>query len=444
MWRRLLSIGLIPLPAVLLVAAGCAKKQPPQETTEVVVARPLLRDYVEYAVYTGRTEAVETQNVMARVSGPILRVNFVEGAFVHKGDVLYEIDPATYNADYASALAKVETANQNYISAKQTYDTDVATKGVTPPEKLAKDLAEMNAAYAAINSAQADADRLKLNVDYCTVRADIDGVISRTLVTPGNIIQAGGNGTGGTLLTTIVTVDPVYAYFDVDETTMLRVQALIDQKKFVTDEMRKLDPWYRGVSTVGLGLGSRLSPLAVASAVLDPERSFAVVPLRLRRTSDKDFVDDNGKALFPGYVDFVDNKVNEGTGTRRVRGLFANNPKPGTTNRPLTPGLFVRVQVPITPPKSVLMVADRAIVTDQAKKVLYVVDEQDKVVYRNVEPGGLQGDLRVIEKGLQPGDRVIIEGQQFVRAGMTVQPRLIDMPLHLESAPVVIHAKAGE
>ena len=193
----------------------------------------------------------------------------------------------------------------------------------------------------------------------------------------GNLVQAGDQ-TGGTLLTTIVSVDPMYAYFDVDEHTVLRVRQLIREGKAESARDGELPVW--------LGLAN--------------EEGFP----------------------HQGTINFVDNQVNPKTGTLRVRGVFPNK------DEALSPGYFARVRVPIGRPHKALLVTDRALDTDQGQKVVYVVDEDNEVVSRPVRLGALHDGLREITDGLKPGERVIVNGLQQVRPGITVEPKLVDMP----------------
>ncbi len=193
----------------------------------------------------------------------------------------------------------------------------------------------------------------------------------------GNLIQSGDQG-GGTLLTTIVSVDPMYAYFDVDEHTVLRVRQLIREGK--ADSPRD------GGYPVSLGLAN--------------EEGFP----------------------HQGTINFVDNQVNPKTGTIRLRGVFPNK------DQVLSPGLFARVRMPIGRPHQALLVSERALDTDQGQKILYVVNDKNEVASRPVRLGALHDGLREIADGLKPGERVIVDGLQHVRPGVTVEPKLVDMP----------------
>ena len=220
-------------------------------------------------------------------------------------------------------------------------------------------------------------ERAQLDLGFTKVTAPVSGRVSRYYVTVGNLVQA-GDLTGGTLLTTIVSVDPMYAYFDVDEHTVLRVKQLIREGKAKTPDDVEIPVWLGLANEDGL-----------------PHR---------------------------GTINFIDNQVNPRTGTLRVRGVFPNK------DEALSPGYFARVRVPIGVPHKALLVTERALDTDQGQKVVYVVDERHRVASRPVRLGALHDGLREITDGLKPGERVIVNGLQQVRPGMTVEPNLVDMP----------------
>ena len=248
-------------------------------------------------------------------------------------------------------------------SAARSTTRSPATEAKRPPPQL--------------GSSKAAVERAQLDLDFTKVTAPVSGRISRYYVTVGNLVQA-GDLTGGTLLTTIVSVDPMYAYFDVDEHTVLRVKQLIREGKAKTPDDAEIPVW-----------------LGLANEDGYPHR---------------------------GTINFVDNQVNPKTGTLRVRGVFPNK------DEALSPGYFARVRVPIGVPHKALLVTERALDTDQGQKVVYVVDKDNRVASRPVRLGALHDGLREITDGLKPGERVIVNGLQQVRPGMTVEPNLVDMP----------------
>ncbi len=372
----------ILLPGLCLVLAGCvrAPSGPSEEAPQpVTVSRPIERDVTDYADFTGRTAAVDSVEVRARIWGYLDKVNFKEGALVKKGDVLFEIDPRTYQAtltqaegNLASMQARLSRQNADLARAEKL----VAQRVVNWEEydKIAGDRGETAASLAALRGAVQQA---KLDLEYTRVLAPISGRISRYVVTPGNLIQSGQNG-GGTLLTTLVSVDPMYAYFDVDEHTVLRVRQLVREGKADSPREVALPVW-----------------LGLANEVGFPHQ---------------------------GTINFVDNQVTPATGTMRLRGVFPNQ------TQVLAPGFFARIRIPIGRPHKALLVSDRALDTDQGQKVLYVVNDKNEVVSRTVRLGALHDGLREITAGLEPGEQVLVNGLQQVRPGVTVEPQLVDMP----------------
>jgi RND family efflux transporter MFP subunit len=317
--------------------------------------------------------------VRAHVWGYLDKVRFKEGALVKKGDVLCELDPRPYQALLNQAKAKVvqDEAQLAFDEAEyQRYSKLAPVNGVSQTE-LDKVIAARNVDIANIAADKALVASRQLDLEYTKVIAPVSGRVSRYVVTVGNLIQSGDQN-GGTLLTTIVSVDPMYAYFDVDEHTALRVRKLVREGK--SDSPRD------GGYPVSLGLANEEG---------HPHR---------------------------GTVNFVDNQVNPRTGTIRLRGVFPNK------EQALLPGLFARVRVPIGRPHKALLANDRALDTDQGQKVVYVVDKDNQVVSRPVRLRALHDGLREITDGLTPGERVIVNGLQQVRLGSIVEPKLVDMP----------------
>jgi RND family efflux transporter MFP subunit len=360
--------------------AGCGQAPPPEgppPPPAVTVSAALEREVPDFSDFTGRTAAVETVKVRARVWGYLRKINFTEGAEVKQDDVLLEIDPRTYQTAVDQAKARVNLAEAQLAQAENEANRSATLRGkggAVSQEDYERALTARSTASATVESARADLKRAQLDLDFTKVRAPISGVVSRALVTTGNLIESGE--TGGTVLTTIVSQDPVYAYFDVDDLTFTKVKHLL-----------------RHVS------GSPTRPR---------------VQLGLA-----------GEHGYPhsGDVDFVDNQVDPGTGTLRMRGVFDNS------DGLLTPGLFVRVRVLLGAPRKAVLVADRAVDTDQGQKVVYVVNAKNVVEKRAVQLGRLYDGLRKIDEGVAAGERVVVDGLQRVRDGLTVEPKVVEMPV---------------
>lgn len=380
--RRLL------LPMLLILAAsldGCLHSETTSDASHAVVvsvSQPIERSVVEYAQFTGRTEAVNSVAIMSRVTGFLWKTPFKEGSAVKAGQVLCEIDPRTYQAEYdaahgqaEAAKAKLRLAQTENARAKELYQINPQAISL---KQLDQHQAEEEAAAADVVAAVSEMEVEKLHLDFCKIYSPIDGRVSRYDVTVGNLVTQ-----NVTQLTTVVSQDPVYVYFPIDEQTMLTA-------------LRNL---YKG----------ELPPLT--------SRKVAV-GMALQ--------DETG---FPhhGIVDFANNQVDSSTGTLTLRAEF-DNPANEHGLRMLMPGMFVRVRLPLSLPAPSLLVAERAIGTDQAQKYLYVVGDDDTVQYRRVTLGQPQDDaLRVIKQGLHFGDRVVVSGLQLVRPGMKVRTESVPM-----------------
>jgi RND family efflux transporter MFP subunit len=378
------------LIGLALGLAGCVRVPsvaPEAAPTPVTVSRPVERDVTDDADFTGRTAAVDSVEMRARVWGYLDKVNFKEGALVKKDDVLFEIDPRIYRADLDRAEGTVGQYEARVYRLERDYHRvkNLLARGAVGQEEYDRYEADYREAVANLHVAKANRDLAALNLAYTRVAAPVSGRVSRYVVTVGNLIQSGDQN-GGTLLTTIVSVDPMYVYFDMDERTVLRVRELIRDGK--ARSARETE-W-----PVALGLAT--------------EEGFP----------------------HQGTINFEDNQVNPKTGTLRARGVFPNK------DELLSPGLFARVRVPIGRAHRALLVADRAIDTDQGQKVLYVVNEKNEVVSRAVRLGALHDGLREITEGLEPGEKVLVKGLQQVRPGVVVEPKLVDMPSGSEKSPV--------
>lgn len=377
-----LSMGLV----------GCAKGpakvvEPPPD--EVLVTLPTSDQVTDYEDFIGHTEAVYSVEVRARVNGYLDQVNFKDGDEVEKGAVLFDIDSRPYRATFDNAMAMVEQAKAHFslTSANHRRAEALLARNSIGREEYDKFQGDYAESKAAIGAVQASMEMAQLNLDWTKVTAPISGLLSRRMVDPGNLIKA-----DETLLTTIVSLDPLYVYFDIDERTLLKIRRLIAQGRVKS-------------------------------------RREAELPVMIALADEPNFP-------HQGVINFSDNRIDASTGTLRIRASL-NNPKP----RLFSPGLFVRVRLPIGPPHRSLLIAEQAIGTDQGKKYVYVVEKgtvKDKktnqeraaevVKYRPIQVGSLNNGMRVVDEGLADGERVIISGLQRVRPNKEVVARMAPEP----------------
>lgn len=352
--------------------AGCTNPpMPPSPSkTVVTVALPIQDEVPDYAYFTGRIEAVQSVEIRARVSGYLDTIAFKPGAEVKKGDLLFQIDPRPYQAELDRQLSEVSKQEAALKFAEQEYKRVsrlVGTAAVSR-EEFDKIAGNREQAAAALKAAQAAVEGLKLNLEFCRITAPISGIIGRNLITEGNLVTQ-----DSTLLTTIVSLDPIYAYFDVDEQTVQRIRRRIQEGKFKSYQNAEIK--------VGIGLAT--------------EQGYPHV----------------------GVIDFVDNKVNPSTGTLSVRAVVSNE------HRTLRPGYYCRVRLPVGPARKSLLVMERALGSTQGQRYLLVVNSQNVVEERPVQVGPQYRGLRVIEQGLKPDELVIVNGLLRVRPGVMVEPQ---------------------
>jgi membrane fusion protein, multidrug efflux system len=376
-----LSVGFVALTGVL---SGCDSTPPVVETPPppVSVSQPVVREVIDYDDYEGRIAAVETVEVRARVRGHLVKVNFQDGQMVNKGDPLFEIDPRPYKANLDAAEAQKAVAEANMELAKKEYarTAQLAKTGAASREELDVWTAKRATTTAERLKALASVEQAKLDFDFTKVVAPIRGKISRTQVTVGNLVNAGG---GETLLTTITSVDPMYVYFDVDERSLLRYR-----RQFHKDQKE---------------------------GDAEPSVKDLKIPINVALEGDEGYP-------YKGVIDFADNRINSSTGTIQVRGVLPNS------KRILDDGLRARVRVPVSDPYKSLMITERAVGTDQRLKFVYVVNDQDVVERRDVKLSRLVDGMQVVQEGLKPEDWVIVNGIQRVRDGIKVQPHRVPMP----------------
>lgn len=375
----------VVLCCLFFVAAGCGSKSlevAPSEAPAIPVSQPVERQVTDYVDFTGRIEAPEAVSVVPRVTGYLMSTPFKEGAEVKKDDVLFEIDPRPYQAQYDQAEgqvilneARVREAMADNARAKELSKTP----GAISKQDLDRYQAAEEEAQASVQAAKASLEVYKLNLGFCKVLSPLTGQISRYYLTPGNLVNQ-----DQTQLTTVVSVDPMYVYFDIDENTVLRIRRAVNEGK--------IQRYQQGEIPIYIGL--------------------------------------EGEDGYPhaGTVNFVNNQVNSGTGSITVRGGVPN-PKPERGVRLLSPGMFVRVRLPIGKPHDALLVIDRAIGSDQGIKYVYLMDDKNVVQQQRVDTGALQEDgLRVIDSGLNAKQWVVIGGLQQVRPRMTITPDREPMP----------------
>jgi RND family efflux transporter MFP subunit len=401
-------------------AAGTQGAPPP-----VTVAYPIEKEVTNYEDYTGRTAAIDSVQITARVTGYLDKIHFLEGAEVKEKTVLYEIDPRPYQAAFDQAKAQVaqNQAALNLAKANRVRYEELFEKKVATAQDVETYRSQEEQAAATLAASQANLETARLNLGWTKVTAPVSGRLGQTLVSRGNLVTA-----DQTRLTTMVSLDPMYVYFDVDEATVERIQQLIREGKFKSSLPQEIGT----PSATEPGAGPTVTksvlqsgPLAIAIDELTHHAD------QLRQV----YLGLANETGFPhiAYVDFVNNQLNLATATLQVRGIFWN-PKPPIGPRVFDAGMFVRVRVPTSPTFQGLLVSQEALQTNQNLKYLDVLNDQDEVVRRDVTLGGIQDKLQVIAKGLGPKERVVISGMQHVQPGGKVTPKLIPMPVMAESA----------
>jgi membrane fusion protein, multidrug efflux system len=425
-------LGLLLVAAFLAaVAAGCQGQSPkvaPSEAPAVPISQAVEREVTDYVDFTGRTDAVHAVDIRPRVTGYLTKAPFKEGAEVKAGDLLFEIDPRPYEAQLEQAESQIALNEASLKLARITLDRDrsvnINAPGGVSLQQLDQDRASVNEALARVRAAQASTVVYKLNLGYTKVTSPISGQISRKYLHTGNLVNQ-----DSTLLTTVVSLDPTYAYFDMDEPTKLRIDRAVNEGKIKLSMEGSDREQFRLAgnlwSSVAEGLfyqaataGPAAYLMGVGGTVITANKSF---PVAMGLTGEEGFPHE-------GTIDFFNNQFNPTTGSISVRGVFPN-PKPANGVRLLKPGMFVRIHFPIGDPYKALLVIDRAILSDQGIKYVYVVDKDNKVEYRSIQTGALQPDgLRVVQ-GLKPGDWVVVGGLQMVRPRTQIRPDRVDMPI---------------
>jgi len=364
----------------LIASGGCGKSgnsgqaPPPPAVTVAQVLEKRVKDWDEF---TGRFQAVESVEIRPRVSGYIDKVAFTEGGLVKRGDLLFVIDPRPYQAEYDRAAADVkryktalELARVELVRVQRLKDS-----GAVSEEELDERKSTLAQGEANVAGSEAALEAASLNLNFTRVTSPIDGRVSRAEVTRGNLVTGGVN--GGTLLSSVVSMDPIYLYFDADEQSYLR---------------------YTEMSRTGAHTSSRDTGNPVQVGLAD-EEGFP----------------------HPGKVDFIDNQLNPQTGTIRARAVLQN--KDGA----FTPGLFARVQLLGSGEYPAILIDDRAVNTDQNQKFVFLLGAGNQIEYRRVTLGRIFSGLRIVRDGLKPGDVIVVNGAQRVHPGVTVTPQRVAM-----------------
>jgi gold/copper resistance efflux system membrane fusion protein len=356
--------------SVMLAIAGCKEAAPstaPAKPPGVPVAEVVIRSVATFAEFTGSLAAIERVELRPRVAGYIQHVSVPEGRFVEKGSELFLIDPRGFQAALNAATARLRETEAALTLAQTEYERaeQLFTQKVVARERLDAAIASLNARKAQVDGANAALDAAQLDLSFTRVTAPISGRIGQVLVTEGNYVAS-----GVTPLTTIVSIDPLHVYFDVDERTYLR-------------------------------------SLAAARADAAPD-GWQAATVMVALLTDKTY-------SRPGRVDFLSNTIDRGTGTVRIRAVVDN------PDGQLAPGLFAKVKLETGAPQARVLVSDQSVGTDQGSRYVLVVGKDDKTEYRPVELGPVVDGLRVVEQGLQPGERIVVKG--LVRPGMQVTPQ---------------------
>jgi membrane fusion protein, multidrug efflux system len=348
--------------------SGSAQAAKAPALPEVDVAKVVSKDIIEWQSFSGRLEAIDFVEIRALVPGTIVAVYFKDGAIVKKGDPLFMIDPRPYAAAVEQASAQLEAAKSQEVFASADFERaqKLVNSGTIPPRNFEQAQNAARSATANVALAEAVLDAAKVNLDYTKIVAPVSGRVSRAEMTLGNIVSTGSS---AQVLTTVVSISPVYASFEVDEQTYLR---------YLSGDGHAPAP-------VSLGLAN--------------ETGFSR----------------------EGKIDSVDNRMNTASGTIRVRARFDN------ADHALLPGLYARIKMGGEKPRPAVMVDDAAVGTDQEKKFVMVVDDESRARYREVAVGGLYEGMRVIEKGLSPGDRIIVSGMQRAKPNDLVKINSIAM-----------------
>jgi RND family efflux transporter MFP subunit len=359
---------------IAILTTGCRRNagQGQLPPTAVTVAPVEHKEIVEWDEFTGRIEPVESVAVRPRVSGYIQEVRFHSGQLVQTGDVLFVIDPRWHQAEFDRRQAEFQQAKVRLDNAKREADRTgqlLSNNAISVEESEARQ-SRYQEAKAALLAAQAALDTARLDLEYTQVRAPIRGRVSRALLTEGNYVS--GVAGAASVLTTLVSVDPVYVYADIDENSLLKFNALAQAKKLETNGDGK-------------------------------------IPVGLQLADEEGF-------LHQGYIESFDNRLDANTGSILLRAVFPNS------DGRIVPGLFARIRMPLSERHKALLIEERAIGTDQAQKFVLTLTPTNTVAYRSVQLGPLIQGKRVVRAGLETWDKIVVNGLARVRPGMPVAP----------------------
>lgn len=362
---------------IALFGGFCATQALAQDGSRpVTVAMPVVREIIEDDEFVGRFEATTEVAVRARISGYLQETHFTDGALVRAGDLLFSIDPQSFEAALRQAEAQQNVAEAQFAFASEQFERaeQLIRNGNIPQSVVDERRQAFLSAQGEIARADAAFDSARIDLRYAEIRAPISGRISRDLVRPGNLVEA-----NGTVMTSIVAIDPIYFYFDINERFFLA--------------------YSRDARVRGAALNQGMAALPVSIGLSD-----------------------ESLGRFEGALDFSENRLDRDTGTMRVRALLAN------PEGVLTPGLFGRINVPGSLPYRGVMLPDEAILADQNRRFVYVVGADDRIGIREVRPGPRIDGWRVIREGLEGTERVVIEGLVMLRPGTPVTPEAVDLP----------------
>jgi len=369
--KVIVSLGL----ALLIIAAvGCKKSGPPAPgPLPVNVVTVIEKEVNEWDEFTGRLEAVESVEIRPRVSGYITEVHIEAGAIIKKGDLLYVIDPRPYQADFDRAAAEFERMQAQLKLAQIELDRakELRTKNTISASEFDQKAATYQGASAAAASAEAAKNSAALNLEFTQIKSPIDGRVSDARITLGNLVQPGPG--AESVLTTVVSVDPIYAKVDADENAILKYVKLSEEGKRVSARTAK-------------------------------------IPAFVELGNETDFPHE-------GYIDFVDNRLDPGTGTVRARAVLKNwNPNL------ITPGFFVRVRVAGATSYRAALIPDKVISSQQGVKYVFVVKPDNTLERRTIETGTMFEGKRIVKSGLKDGEKVVSTRLQLIQPGMPVKP----------------------